>query len=307
MEKRLCVLGSLNIDMTISVPHFNQPGESLTGTALAIHTGGKGGNQAIAAARLGAQAALIGCLGSDANGKMYREVLESEGVEVSGVYTAESTPSGMAFIEVVPSGENRIAVAQGANDALDAALIRKAEGLIASCDVFMCQLENPQDVIVAGLRLASKHGCTIILDPAPARALEDDVLALCDYITPNETELEILTGMPVGTIEEAVCAARTLIARGARAVLHKRGAAGALLVTAEYSRMYAGFTVEAVDTTAAGDSFNAGLAVGLLCGEPLEQAIALANAVGALSTTKPGAQAAMPTREEASAFLKITE
>lgn len=297
--KKICVLGSLNIDMTISVPRFNLPGESLTGTGLAIYTGGKGGNQAIACARLGADVSMIGCLGGDANGKMYREVLEAEGIDASGVWMDGDAVSGTAFIEVVPSGENRIAVAQGANDRLDRQRVEEREALISGCGVFLSQLENPQEAIDAGIRLAKAHGCTVILDPAPARPLSDATLTLCDYLTPNETELEILTGMKVENVDQAVEAARTLIARGAGTVINKRGASGALVVTAESSTLCPGFRVEAVDTTAAGDSFNAGLAVGLAKGFSLERAVRLANAVGALSTTKPGAQAAMPNWSEA--------
>lgn len=301
--KKVCVLGSLNIDMTISVPHFNLPGESLTGTGLAIYTGGKGGNQAIASARLGAPVRLVGCLGSDANGKMYRDVLAGEGIDVSCVHMTDKALSGTAFIEVVPSGENRIAVAQGANDVLDADIVRGAEDAIAGSDIFMCQLENPVSAIFEGIRIAKAHGCTVILDPAPARPLDGDILALCDYITPNETELEILTGMTVDSVEAAVSAARTLIDKGAKAVINKRGKAGALLVTRDEAVMYPGFTVKAVDTTAAGDSFNAGFGVGLALGKDVPSAIRLANAVGAISTTRPGAQGAMPKMADVEAFM----
>ena len=302
--KKICVLGSLNVDMTVSVPYFNQPGESLTGTGLAVYTGGKGGNQAVAAARLGADVTMIGCLGGDGNGELYRETLKREGVCSDGVATAADAPSGMAFIEVVPSGENRIAVVRGANDCLNAAQVQAMEGLIAGSGVLMCQLENPLDAILTGLKLARKHGLITILDPAPAQPLDDEMLALCDWLTPNETELGILTGMPVETQEQAVAAARTLIARGARIVLNKRGAAGALLVTAEDCLSVPGFSVKAVDTTAAGDSFNAGLAVGLAEGLDVPAAIRLANAVGALSTTRAGAQPAMPRREEAERLVQ---
>lgn len=293
MEK-ICVLGSLNLDFTITVPHFCMPGESLTGTGLKIYTGGKGGNQSIASARLGAQVSLIGCLGDDANGAMYRGVLEREGIDVSGVATASETPSGTAFIEVIPSGENRIVVDQGANDALNPEMVRACEAQIAGCDVYMSQLENPLDAVIEGLRIAKALSRTVVLDPAPAKPLPDEVLALCDILTPNETELQILTGMPAETLDEAVAAARTLIAKGARSVVNKRGGAGALLVTAEEAILYPGYAVEAVDTTAAGDSFNAGLSVGLARGLSLGESIRLANAVGAISTTQRGAQAAMP-------------
>lgn len=300
---KICVLGSLNIDMTIFVPHFNQPGESLTGTDLKIFTGGKGGNQSIACARLGADVSMIGCLGGDAGGGMYRNVLEKEGVNTGYVATAAEVASGTAFIEVVPSGENRIAVAQGANDALNPEIVRAGEKAIAECDVYMSQLENPMAAVMEGMRLAKKHGRTVVLDPAPAKPLPDEVFVLCDYLTPNETELEILTGMPVNTVEQAVEAARSLIAKGAKAVINKRGAAGALLVTADEVRMFGGYTVKAVDTTAAGDSFNAGFSVGIARGFTIEDAIMLGNAVGAISTMKSGAQAAMPTQAEVDAFV----
>jgi len=301
--KKICVLGSLNIDMTLSVPYFNQPGESLTGTGLAIYTGGKGGNQAVAAARLGASVSMIGCLGADANGAMYRDRLAAEGVDVSGVALAPDVPSGTAFIEVIPSGENRIAVARGANDALTVEMVRAHEPLIASAGIFMAQLEMPLEVILEGLRIARAHGCLTILDPAPACPVPDGLLALCDVVTPNETELAILTGLPVNTVDEAVTAARALIARGAPLVINKRGASGALCVTADGFSLHPSYPVAAVDTTAAGDSFNAGLAHALSRAVPLPDAIAWANAVGALSTTLPGAQSAMPASAQVQAFL----
>ena len=300
---RICVFGSLNIDMTIFVPHFNAPGETLTGTGMQIFTGGKGGNQAVACARLGAPVRMIGCLGDDANGSMYMDVLKKEGVDVSGMTTCEGTTSGVAFIEVVPEGENRIALAVGANGKLTPEVARAHEADIAACGVYMTQLENPLEAIIEGLKIAHGHGLKVVLDPAPARPLPDEIFALCDIVTPNETELNILTGMPTDTVDQAVEAARTLIARGAKMVLNKRGAAGVLLVTADACRMIPGFKVKAVDTTAAGDSFNAGLAVGLAEGMDIDSAIRLANATGALSTTKLGAQPAMPTRAQAQALI----
>ncbi len=302
--KKICVFGSLNIDMTIFVPHFNAPGETLTGTGMSIFTGGKGGNQAVACARLGAPVKMIGCLGDDANGGMYYDTLIKEGVDVSGLRRCENITSGIAFIEVVPEGENRIALAVGANGLLTPEVARDSEAAIAECGVYMTQLENPLEAIMEGMRIAHDHGVTVVLDPAPARPLPDQIFGLCDIVTPNETELNILTGMPTDTVDEAVAASRSLIARGAKLVLNKRGAAGVLLVTADECRMIPGFKVEAVDTTAAGDSFNAGLAVGLADGLAIDDAIRLANATGAISTTRLGAQPAMPTREQAEALIK---
>ena len=302
--KKICVFGSLNIDMTIFVPHFNAPGETLTGTGMSIFTGGKGGNQAVACARLGAPVKMIGCLGDDANGGMYYDTLVKEGVDVSGLRRCENITSGIAFIEVVPEGENRIALAVGANGLLTPEVARDSGAAIAECGVYMTQLENPLEAIMEGMRIAHDHGVTVVLDPAPARPLPDQIFGLCDIVTPNETELNILTGMPTDTVDEAVAAARSLITRGAKLVLNKRGAAGVLLVTADECRMIPGFKVETVDTTAAGDSFNAGLAVGLADGLAIDDAIRLANATGAISTTRLGAQPAMPTREQAEALIK---
>lgn len=302
--KKICVFGSLNIDMTLFVPHFNLPGETVTGTDMAIFTGGKGGNQAVACARLGAPTRMIGCLGDDANGAMYYNRLIEEGVDVSGTTVCAGVTSGMALIEVVPSGENRIALSVGANGRLTPEVARAHEAAIAECGVYLTQLENPLDAIVEGLSIARAHGLKVVLDPAPARPLPDGIFALCDIVTPNETELAILTGMPTDTPEQAVAAARVLIGRGAKTVLNKRGAAGVLLITERECRMLPGFKVDAVDTTAAGDSFNAGLAVGLAEDLPIDEAIRLANAVGALSTTRAGAQPAMPSRAQADALIR---
>ena len=302
--KKICVFGSLNVDMTLFVPRFNMPGETLTGTGMSIFTGGKGGNQAVACARLGAPVRMIGCLGDDANGAMYFDVLRKEGIDVTGMTICKGITSGVAFIEVVPEGENRIALAVGANGRLTPEVARAQEEAIAECGVYLTQLENPLDAIIEGMKIAKAHGLLVVLDPAPAHPLPDEIFALCDYVTPNETELSILTGMAADTVEQAVEAARTLIKRGAKTVLNKRGAAGVLLVTADTARMIPGFRVNAVDTTAAGDSFNAGFAVGLAEELPIDDAIRLANAVGAISTTKPGAQAAMPSRAQAEALMK---
>ena len=302
--KKICVFGSLNVDMTLFVPRFNLPGETLTGTGMSIFTGGKGGNQAVACARLGADVMMIGCLGDDANGRMYYDVLKREGVDVSGMTVCSGVTSGVAFIEVTPDGENRIALSPGANALLSAERARQFEGEIARCGVYMTQLENPLEAIIEGARLAHAHGLKVVPDPAPARELPDEVFHYCDYVTPNETELSILTGMPADTVDQAVAAARTLIKRGARTVLNKRGAQGVLWVTAEDHELVPGYKVEAVDTTAAGDSFNAGFAVGLSEGMNDRDALRLANAVGALSTTKAGAQPAMPDRARAGALVK---
>lgn len=302
---KLCVVGSLNVDLTVTVPRFHLPGESMFALSFNTYTGGKGGNQAIAAARLGADVTMVGCLGNDSFSNIYLEALDREGISREGIVLTHEAPTGIAFIEVDPAGENRILVNKGANDELSCEAVTQKEALIRSAGVCLFQLENPLPAINHAMAIARQAGAKVILDPAPVphTKVSEAIFALCDVVTPNETELNLLTGMPVDTLEEAAAAAMKLIAQGARAVINKRGAQGALLVTSQGYKLYPGFKVKVVDTTAAGDSFNAGLGVGLAMGWELGEAIVLANAVGALSTTAQGAQAAMPTMEQAMALL----
>ena len=304
MEK-LCVVGSLNVDLTVTVPRFHQPGESMFGLSFNTYTGGKGGNQAVAAARLGAPVTMIGCLGADAYGSMYLDALSKEHICQDGIVVTSAAPTGIAMIEVDPRGENRIVVYKGANDQLSCDAIGEKAKYIQESGVCLFQLENPLPAINHAMAIARQAGAKVILDPAPVphTPVPQALFMLCDYVTPNETELHILTGMPVDTVEQAAQAAMKLIDQGCRAVINKRGGQGALLVTREGYRLYPGFKVAVVDTTAAGDSFNAGLGVGLAMGLEVGDAIQLANAVGALSTTAQGAQAAMPSMERAMALL----
>ncbi|HIT68641.1 MAG TPA: ribokinase [Candidatus Aphodomonas merdavium] len=302
--KKIFVMGSINIDMTVSIPRFHLPGETIEGTGFSTYTGGKGGNQAVAAARLGADVSLIGCVGQDDFGLRYIDIFRREGINTDGVMTVSGAPTGTALIEVAQSGDNRIAYVTGANGALTSEKIDTQAQRLKEADIFMFQMETPlPDAFHAAEIVKRAHGC-VILDPAPARPLTQKQLRLCDFITPNETELALLTDMPVETIEDATKAAQKLIADGAKAVLNKRGAQGALLVTAGGATLYEGFQVNAIDTTAAGDSFNAGFAVGLSMGKTVGESIRLANAVGALSTTAAGAQAAMPSLEAALALMR---
>ena len=293
---KICVVGSMNVDMTFTVSHFHAPGESVIADSLAIYTGGKGGNQTVAVARLGADVSMIGCVGNDSNGQMYIDTLKREGVSVDAIVKKDNVPTGVAAIEVGPGGENRIVVALGANYAMDTDDVTAKAQYLSDADVCMFQLENPMVVVNHAMALAKQAGKVIVLDPAPvpSEPVSDAIFILCDYVTPNETELQILSGMPVDTIEQAVTAAQVLLNKGVKAVINKRGGDGALLVTKEGYKHYPGFKVNVIDTTAAGDSFNAGLCVGLAKGMVIDDAIVLANAVGALSTTAQGAQAAMP-------------
>lgn len=301
----ILVVGSLNVDLTVTVPRFLKPGETMTGSRFSVFTGGKGGNQAVAAARLGAKVAMVGCVGSDANGEMYKATLQREGVSLEAIRTIEGETTGVAVITVDGNGENTIAIVPGANSALSVDVVTESRALLERAKVCLFQLETPLPSIQHAAALVHAAGGKVILDPAPApeKPLSQALVMLCDFITPNETELSLLTGMPVNTLEQAVEASLKLIAQGAKAVINKRGSAGALLVTGEGYRMYEGFKVRAVDTTAAGDTFNAGLAVGLSMGLELSDAINLANAAAAISVTGLGAQGAMPSFEQASALI----
>ena len=299
---KICVIGSLNIDLTVSVPRFHQPGETIFGTDFRTYTGGKGGNQAVAAAKLGADVTMVGCLGDDANSGIYRSLLRSLNIR-DRVETVPGVPSGVALIEVDSSGENRIAVVPGANGSVSEEQIGRNMEIISACDIVLMQLEIPLKTVAYAAERIRAAGKTLILDPAPAAPLPDELLTCADYITPKETELAILSGRGTGTEEEIEAAARGLLSRGCRNVIAKMGSRGAMLVSASGTEMMPGFSVRAVDTTAAGDSFNAGFAAALSEGRSVPEAIRFANAVGALSTTAVGAQGAMPTREEAEAFL----
>ena len=299
----ICVLGSLNIDQTVRVDVFPRTGQSVTGISYHTFTGGKGGNQAVAAARLGGKVRMAACVGRDLYGDMYLSALAREGVDAACVARVDGAATGTAVIEVQSDGENRIVYIPGANAALDVARVDAAAPAIGAARCLLMQLETPLQGIERAAGIARAAGTTVILDPAPACPVSDRLLALCDYVTPNETELSALTGLPADTDAEAEAACRRLLARGAGAVLHKRGARGAMLVTAGGTRLYPAFRVTAVDTTAAGDTFNAGFAVGLCMGQSVDDSIRLANAAAAISTTGLGAQTAMPTLEQTRALI----
>ncbi|NLG25187.1 MAG: ribokinase [Clostridiales bacterium] len=299
----ICVLGSLNIDLTVTLERFHQPGETVNATGFSTFTGGKGGNQAVAAARLGAEVHMVACVGDDTNAGVYRAALDEAGIGRDYLFVEPALPTGVALIEVDARGENRIAVVAGANAALTADRVSQAGPLLPRCGLLLLQLETPIEAVHHAAALARQAGGRVILDPAPARPLSDGLLQLCDLITPNEHELGIVTGLPSDDEDQAIAACAQLIRRGARAVVNKRGRRGALLVTPEGAVRIPGYRVDAVDTTAAGDTFNAGLAVGLSMDLPLPDAVRLANAAAALSTTAMGAQGAMPALGAALALI----
>ena len=305
MNKRIAVIGSLNVDLVSRVPRFLQPGETLQGLDFHVYPGGKGGNQAVAASRLSPGVMMLGKLGQDANAGIYRQVFQEEGIDSACVETAAGTSTGTAVIEVDTStGDNRIIYIPGANQRVDAAQIDRHWEALMARDIFLLQLEIPLETVVHAIRRLRDAGKTIILDPAPAAALPREVLGMVDIVTPNEVELGILTGLPTDSADAMVAAGQRLLDMGVKHAVLKAGKRGAWLVSANKQQLYPGFQVQAVDTTAAGDSFNAGLAAALARGEEMGRAIPYANAVAALSTTAAGAQGAMPTTEQVADFLK---
>ena len=296
MMKKCAVIGSINTDMVARTPRFPAQGESIIGSVFRTEFGGKGANQAIALARLGAEVCMAGKVGDDLFGKKYLEHLIEEKVNVDCVAVETGETTGVADIWVADSGENSIISIPGANAKCDLDWLNAALKRLSDCDIFLLQLEIPHETVGAALKKLCEMGKTVILDPAPAVLLPAEWLARADYITPNETELEILTGdLPKNATVEARI--RRLVGESNRMVIHKRGAEGAFIGTKDGVLPVSGFKVKAVDTTAAGDTFNAGLAAGLAMGKPIEECVRLANAAGALAVTALGAQGCMPTLE----------
>jgi ribokinase len=297
------VVGSSNTDMIIRVARIPRAGETLLGGEFLTAAGGKGANQAVGAARAGGTVCFIARVGRDDLGDAAVAGLRRDRIDVSCVSRDPAAASGVALIFVAKSGENSIAVAGGANAALTPAHVRKAADLIGSAAVLVAQLETPLATVQAAARIAASAGVPVILNPAPARPLPNTLLKRISIITPNETEAELLTGIPVSDEAGASRAAAKLRARGVRTVIITLGARGAFLADEAGGQVVPGFKVKAVDTTAAGDVFNGALAVGLAEGRALREAVRFANAAAALSVTRRGAQPSAPTRAAIEALL----
>ena len=310
---RVLVVGSVNVDLVVAAPRLPAPGQTVTGGDLARYQGGKGGNQATAAARLGARVAVVGAVGDDEMGRQARSALASEGIDVAGL-AVSSRATGVALIVVDPRGENLITVAPGANDEVHAVHVRTALAALAPGpdDVVLVCREIPPDGVLAALEVGRDAGSTTILNPAPADGLDAATLALADILTPNETELALLGGLgsargnPETAARQVLAGQPTDAGEGdahGRAVVVTLGAAGALIVRAAGAAVAVPApAVEVVDTTGAGDTLNGALAAGLADGLDLAGAVRRAVAAAALSTTRPGARGGMPTRAELEAL-----
>ena len=304
MSDKIVVIGSLNMDLVGCASRIPVVGETITGHTFFSEPGGKGANQAYAAARLGGSVSMLGRVGSDDFGRTMRANLEQAGCGVAGL-SGVNGASGIALIFVADDGHNSIVIVPGANDRFSPEDVEAAGQFLTGAAWVLLQLENPLPTVLAAAKAARRAGARVILDPAPARSLPDELFALADIITPNETEAAILAGLTPGPLapEQALAIARKLQARQARTVIVKLGEQGCLLVN-EKSQLIPAPRVKAVDTTAAGDEFNAALAVGLSEGLDLPAACRFANAAAALSVTRLGAQASAPTRAELDAFLR---
>jgi ribokinase len=298
MAKNILVVGSSNTDMIIKVPKIPKPGETILGGEFTTAAGGKGANQAVAAARAGGQVAFIARVGTDIFGDQAIKGFRQDHINVDNVRRDDKAPSGVALIFVAENGENSIAVASGANANLTPKDVTAASKAFQSADILIMQLETPIETIKAAAMSASQNGVPIILNPAPAQALDDDLLRTITILTPNESETELLTGIHVDSDAAAERAAKALRQRGVATVIITLGAKGCFVDSADYEGLIPGFKVRAVDTTAAGDVFNGALAVALAEGKPIADAVIFANAAAALSVTKLGAQPSAPSREE---------
>ena len=306
MGNKIVVVGSSNTDMIVKLSHLPKPGETVSGGAFSTAAGGKGANQAVAAARAGAEVSLVARVGDDSFGEQAIAGFVGDGIDVSHVVRNPASPSGVALIFVDDGGENCIAVAPGANATLTPEDVDAAKELITGADVMVMQLETPIESVERAATLARENGVRVILNPAPARPLNDELLATVSILTPNESEAELLTGIQVEDDESAAAAARALVARGVDTVILTLGSQGAFVFESDAGELVPSFEVQAVDTTAAGDVFNGSLAVGLSEGMPLGKAVRFANAAAALSVTKLGAQPSAPTRAETDTFLSET-
>ncbi len=301
---RIVVVGSINMDLVARVARLPRPGETVQGSSFMQVPGGKGANQAVAAARLGADVEMIGRVGDDAFGGQLVESLRGSGVRTDIVQTTANCPSGLALIGVEDSGQNAITVIGGANQYLTPTDIEAHAAAIAAADALLVQLEVPIATVVAAVSVASEHRVLTVLDPAPAPALElPSELFAVDVLSPNQAEAEALTGVSVTTVADAVLASRKLHERGAPRVVIKLGKQGALAGESGSQPIHIPAPpVRVVDTTAAGDAFTAALAIALVEGQSLAAATRFACAAGSLATTRSGAQTAMPSRAEVEAM-----
>lgn len=299
----LVVLGSINADHILNLESFPAPGETVTGNQYQVAFGGKGANQAVAAGRSGANIAFIACTGDDDTGERVRKQLARDNVDIAPVSVVAGESTGVALIFVNAEGENVIGIHAGANAALTTERVEAQRAIIAGAEALLMQLESPVESVLAAAKIAHENHTTVVLNPAPARVLSDELLALVDIITPNETEAEKLTGIRVENDDDAARAARALHDKGIGTVIITLGSRGVWASVNGEGRRVPGFKVKAIDTIAAGDTFNGALVTALLEGKKMDDAIRFAHAAAAIAVTRKGAQPSVPWRKEIDEFL----
>lgn len=301
-RKRIVVIGSANTDMVVKSLQLPAPGETVLGGKFIMNPGGKGANQAVAAAKLEGSVTFIANLGNDIFGRQAVDGYTKYGIDTAYIHFDDNTPSGVALIMVDEQGENSISVALGANETLQNAVIDKAEKELRTARFILLQLETPIQIVEYVVRKAKDFGTPVVLNPAPAQHLSEELLASIHILTPNETEAELLTGVKVKTEETARSAAKILREKGVEIVMITMGAQGVYVLSNTLDQMVPSLKVEAVDTTAAGDTFNGALLVGLTEGKSILDAIKFANQAAAYAVTKLGAQSSAPTRKDLNTF-----
>ena len=292
------------MDIVMEMKCMPKKGETILGESLTYSPGGKGANQAFAAGMLGGNAMMLGCVGRDSMGDQLRENMQKSGTDISGIAQVENKPTGVAAIYVDENGDNSIVVISGANSICDATYLKQNDDLFKQSDYVLFQMEIPAEAVYYGIRRAKELGKTVILNPAPAPdGLPADILQKIDYLTPNETETLKLSGLTEMSEESLLTGAEELLKKGVKNVIVTMGDKGALLVNDEGKNLYPTRKVKAVDTTAAGDCFNAAFAVGLSEGMSHEEAIRFANTASSISVTRKGAQGSIPSRKEVDAVV----
>jgi len=304
MLPKITVVGSINMDLIVRTPRIPSPGETIIGSGFHTAPGGKGANQAVAAARLGAQVSMVGRVGKDEFASILLKNLTLANVNTQFIYQDREATTGVALIEVDDSGENSIVVASGANMRVTSLDVDAAHEAISASDLLLLQLGIPLKTILQAAVLAKRKNVTVILNPAPARKLTSELLNLVDILIPNETETALLTGLPVGSQSEIRAAASSLVTSGVKTVILTLGENGALLTQGGKSDIFPAFLVNPVDTTGAGDAFVGGFAVALAEGKSMTEAIRWGNAAGALATTRLGAQPSLPMRQDVEIMLE---
>lgn len=306
MKPQIAVVGSVNMDLVFKTPRMPVPGETLMGHSFQQIHGGKGANQAVAAARMGAAVALIACVGDDVNGQSCLQALAQDHIDLQNVRRIKDCATGVAGILLDDGGENCIVLATGANALLDPNDIGRAASTIGQAKLLLCQLETPLDTVIAAIRSARQAGVKVVLNPAPARPLSDEVFAFVDYLVVNETEAALLSGLTTVDLSNANEAAALLQQRGANVVLITLGALGMWVRSTDDSYCLPARKVEVVDTTAAGDTFVGSLAVAIAEGMELRAACMFAQSAAALAVTKFGAQTSIPYRDEVERFFTMS-